>query len=248
MLSTEETIENIIQSLESIDIEDPASYGLASYLYVVKPELLALLNIFQQLLDIQKPSPSQLQERGRVLEKIIYWIFRSLKGCTTFKSFQSAGPQYDLIVTGDNAKWKIFTEFLYLDFKQRDILIEAKAKKERLPDKDFARLCSIMECNLTNAGLGIFFTLRGATGFPEYGQKRQRGLQDCRLRQVIFYARTGKCIVVLDKDDIFSLGKNGTLIRLLTRKVRDIRELSGLPTVPIEEVVEIDLPDYLKVV
>jgi hypothetical protein len=248
MPSQEEIIESVIQALESINIEDPASDGLASYLYVVKPELLALLNIFQQILDIQKPSPSQLQERGRVLEKIVYWIFRSLKGCTTFKNFQSAGPQYDLFVTGDNQHWQNVIKFFYLDFNKRDIIIEAKAKNERLPDKDFARLCSIMECNLTNAGLGIFFTLRGATGFPENSKKRQRCLQDCRLRQVIFYARTGKCIVVLDKDDIFSLGENGTFIKLLSRKVRDARELSGLPTVPIEEVVEIDLPDYLKVV
>ena len=52
MPSQEEIIESVIQALESIDIEDPASDGLASYLYVVKPELLTLLNIFQQLLAL----------------------------------------------------------------------------------------------------------------------------------------------------------------------------------------------------
>ncbi|MEA5503235.1 hypothetical protein VB735_08965 [Halotia wernerae UHCC 0503] len=53
-------------------------------------------------------------------------------------------------------------------------------------------------------------------------------------------------IVVLDKDDIFELGKNGSLIQTLVRKIRDLDELSGLPTPSAEQREEIDLPDHLK--
>ena len=134
-----------------------------------------------------------------------------------------------------------------MDISQRDIVIEAKAKNSKLPDKDFARLCSIMNENYTGAGLGIFFTLKGATGFPDKNSSvRQRKISDCRLRQALFHAKTGKFIVVLDREDILELEKNGTLLQILTRKIRDLRELSGIPTAPIEQFVEIDLPSHLK--
>jgi hypothetical protein len=246
MPSQEDLVDELFKVLEKIDRNDVAFERVASYPYNINPKLLLFLDKFEQLLNIERPTRLQLQKRGKVLEQIAYLVFSSINGCTTKKSFQSAGPQYDLIVTGDNAKWKIFTEILYLDFKQRDILIEAKAKNERLPDKDFARLCSIMECNLTTTGLGIFFTLQGATGFPKNNQSRQKCVRDCLLRQVIFHARTKKYIVVLDKNDIFSLRKDGSLITLLTRKIREIQQLSGLETVAIENFVETDLPDHLK--
>ncbi|WP_235006817.1 hypothetical protein [Calothrix rhizosoleniae] len=54
-------------------------------------------------------------------------------------------------------------------------------------------------------------------------------------------------IVVLDKDDISGLTNNGTLIQILTRKIKDLFELSGLPTTPAEQFQEIDLPEHLKI-
>ncbi|MDZ7962360.1 MAG: hypothetical protein RMY34_31600 [Aulosira sp. DedQUE10] len=54
-------------------------------------------------------------------------------------------------------------------------------------------------------------------------------------------------IVVLDKNDIYELTKNGTLIEILSRKIRDLFELSGLPTIPAEQFQEIDLPGHLKI-
>jgi hypothetical protein len=105
-----------------------------------------------------------------------------------------------------------------------------------------------MDLNLKGAGLGIFITLNGATGFPKLGNSRQRAVSDCRLRQIIFHAKTNKIIVVLDKDDLFQLTKNGTLIEVLTRKIRDLSELSGMPTTSVEQFQEIDLPEHLKMV
>ena len=103
-----------------------------------------------------------------------------------------------------------------------------------------------MEHHLTNAGLGIFVTLNGASGFPKRGDSRQRKVTDCRLTQVVFHAKTNKIIVVLDKEDLLELTKNGSLIEVLTRKIRDLSELSGLPTVPTENYQETDLPPHLQ--
>lgn len=247
MQSQEQLVEDILHSLERIDRNDPASDKLASYLYTVDKRLPYYLEKFAKLLQLEKPNRSQLQESGKLLEQVVYLAFCGLKGATSFKSFQSAGPQYDLLVSGDNVKWLAVCKMLYLDINRRDIVVEAKAKNSRLPDKDFARLCSIMNLNLTGAGLGVFFTLRGATGFPNRDDLiRKRAIRDCRLRQVLFHAQTQKSIIVLDKEDIFELNKNASLIQILIRKIRDLHELSGLPITPINQFKEMDLPGHLK--
>lgn len=229
--------------MEQLDPNSKGTEKLASYLYIVHPKLQEYLEKLEQDLQIANPN---LQERGKLLEKIVFLVFKGLKGVTRFKSFQSASSQYDLLVSGDGEKWMTVCKILYLEFDKRDIVIEAKAKQSKVTDQDFARLCNIMELNLTNSSLGIFFTLEGATGFPKENDSRQRSIRDCRLRQALFHAKTGKYVIVLDKNDIFSLGENGTFIRLLTRKIRDLQELSGIPIVPVESWQEIDLPQHLK--
>ena len=237
----------MIETAKRLDSDSPELDRLASYFYIADPRISKQLQQFDRLLQIKKPTKNQLQERGKILEKIVYLAFSSLEGVTSIKSFQSASSQYDLVISGDDVKWHPVCKQLYMDISQRDIVVEAKAKNSRLPDKDFARLCSIMNENYTGASLGIFFTLEGATGFPDRNSSsRQRKISDCRLRQALFHAKTGKFIVVLDKEDILKLGRNGTLLQILTRKIRDLRELSGIPTVPIEQFVEIDLPSHLK--
>jgi len=66
------------------------------------------------------------------------------------------------------------------------------------------------------------------------------------MRQVIYYAKTSKPIVVLDRFDLKQLSSNGSLPLLLRRKVKEIAELTGLPTAPVSEWREVLLPDYLK--
>ena len=246
MPSQEELVNTIISALEGFDSDNPASNKLASYLYVADQKISEYLVKFEQLLSIENTTQKERLERGKILEQIVYLVFRSLAGVISIKSFQSASSQYDLVVSGDDVKWHAVCKQLYMDISQRDIIIEAKTKNSKLPDKDFARLCSIMNENYNGAGLGIFFTLKGATGFPERNStSRQRKISDCRLRQALFHAKTGKFIVVLDKEDIMALGKNGTLLQILTRKIRDLRELSGFLTVSIEQFVETDLPPHL---
>ncbi|MEM8723606.1 MAG: hypothetical protein AAGE84_30725 [Cyanobacteria bacterium P01_G01_bin.39] len=246
MSSQKELIDIIIETTKRLDSDSPELDRLASYFYIADLRLKDYLKNFETLLQLQKPTRRQLQERGKILEQITYLVFSSLKGVSSIKSFQSASSQYDLVVSGDDVSWHPVCKQLYMDISHRDIVIEAKAKNSKLPDKDFARLCSIMNQNYTGAGLGIFFTIKGATDFPDKNSPRQRKISDCRLRQALFHAKTGKFIVVLDKDEILQLGKNGTLLQILTRKIRDLRELSGLPTVPIKQFKEIDLPPHLE--
>ncbi len=247
MPSREELVQFVIDALEQLSPDDPASEGLATYLYVADPRLSQYLKRLQKLTQLEKPTHAESKKGGELLEQIAFLVFCGLKGVTSVKSFQSAGPQYDLLVTGDEVAWLHVCNLLYLKENQRGIVVEAKATKEPLPDKQFARLCSIMDLNVSSTvGLGVFFTLNGASGFPKNDSSRQRALSDSRLRQVVFHAKTRKMIVVLDKNDILELGKNGTLIRTLVRKIRDLCELSGLPTPSAEQREEIDLPPHLR--
>jgi len=52
--------------------------------------------------------------------------------------------------------------------------------------------------------------------------------------------------VLLDKNDIFELDKNGALIRILIRRVKELEELSGLQAAPVSQLVDIDLPTHMK--
>ncbi|MFN6572566.1 hypothetical protein [Dendronalium sp. ChiSLP03b] len=246
MESNDELVDGMIKAMERLKSGDPALNTLASYLYKADHRLYEYLDKLKIYTELEKPTPQQTQDAGKLLEKIVFLLFKGLEGLQSVKSFQSAGPQYDLLVSGDDIGWKVVCKTLYLEWENRDIVIEAKATKSPLEDKQFARLCSIMEHNLRGAGLGIFVTLNGASGFPKRDSTRQRAVSDCRLRQIIFHARTNKIIVVLDKEDLFQLTKNGTLIEILIRKIRDLSELSGLPTTPAEQFQEIDLPTHLK--
>ena len=246
MPSQDELVELIINAMDSLESGNPALNKLDSYLYKSDDKLPDFLDKLKIYTELQNPTRPQTQEAGKLLEQIVFLLFKGLKGGQSIKSFQSAGPQYDLLVSGDDIAWKGVCKTLYLEWDKRNIVVEAKATREPLPHKQFARLCSIMEHHLTNAGLGIFVTLNGASGFPKRGDSRQRKVTDCRLTQVVFHAKTNKIIVVLDKEDLLELTKNGSLIEVLTRKIRDLSELSGLPTVPTENYQETDLPPHLQ--
>lgn len=247
MQSQDELVELIINAMNSLESGNPALNKLASYLYKADSQLSKYLDELNIFIKLDKPTRTQTQDAGKLLEQIVLLLFKGLKGVQSIKSFQSAGPQYDLLVSGDDLAWKEVCKTLYLDWENRNIVIEAKATRSPLEEHQFARLCSIMEHNLIGTGLGIFVTLNGASGFPRSREARQRKVSDCRLKQIIFYARTNKIIVVLEKEDLFQLTKNGTLIEVLTRKIRDLSELSGLPTTPAEQFQEIDLPAHLKI-
>jgi hypothetical protein len=189
---------------------------------------------------------------GQLMEEIACLAFLCLKGLGSIKSFQSHSKQLDLVVSGNSLNWLMATQILKLPSKQRTIIVEAKNEDNRLADQDFSRLCSILADKFREqAALGVFFTRRGASGFPsrsDDGSKpqRKRKLEYSRATQVLFHARTGKYVVVLDSCDIFRLKQPGALLRILEAKILDVEECSGLPLKyngPWEMVA--DLPSHL---
>lgn len=195
-----------------------------------------------------KPTKKQRQDAGYKLEELALATFSSLKGWSSVKSYQSANAQYDLLLSGEGPEWENALSLLPLKLPQHttSIVVEAKATKRKVNDAQFARLCSLMHTNLdTTSVIGVFFTLKGASGFSTRDGKSPRNIGNARLRQLMFYAKTGKPIVVFDIHDIRTLSRNGSLLKLISHKIKDIEELTGLPT-HLENWNEVLLPSKLQ--
>jgi hypothetical protein len=228
---------------------------LAIYLYDPDERLnyyLKKLKEYAQISNLpQKNRPNNFNTlAGNLLEQISYLCFSSLRGVSSIKSLQSPGPQYDLLVSGNDTFWKCLCDQLYIEYTKRDFIIECKATKNKVGDQQFSRMCSLLQLNkFDTSQLGIFFTLQGASGFPEENQKRLRSLRDAKLRQVMFNISTSKRIIVLDKNDLLSLGNPGSLVKIMVSKIQDIMECSGKYTRANELLnnpIEKDLPKHLK--
>ena len=241
----QELVETIIKSLDLLDRADPSTDHLFSYLYQPHPLLGDLILKLESYAKIDRPSKSEREDAGRLMEQVAGASFSQLNGVSALKSYQSAAAQYDLLVSGDTLPWSILTKKLYMNDNRRDILVEAKARASKLTDKEFSRVIGILETHLTIVGLGVFFTLHGATGFPK-SESPKRSLGACQLRQVLYYAKTDKAIIVFNLHDISSLNRAGALPKLIARKVRALSELSGHPFDPSPPPTEVMLPPHIS--
>jgi hypothetical protein len=224
-----------------------ARHSLATVIYQPDARFAPLLARLRTYIANPPTTLEQQQDAGRLLEQIATVAFDCIRGRDVIKSYRSAEAQYDLLVNGTPPAWDPFWRFTRLEHEGRGVLVECKATKSRVGAPVFARLCdAVAHTFQSTVALGVFFTLSGATGFPTKGNPRQQKLGDARLRQVLFYAATRKPIVVFDQDDILSLSEPGSLLVLLERKIRDIEEISGLPSAPASHSVEVDLPKHLK--
>jgi hypothetical protein len=218
----------------------------ATYFYNPSANLSELIIELKEYIELKKPSKVERENAGKLMEKIAFLSLSGLKGINEIKSFQSVSAQYDLLVSGDKMVWGQIFATMGVNDLPKGILVEAKAYAEPIEDKHFSRLCNLIQLNLDKSiGIGIFFTINGATGFPKRNGRRKRALSDCWFRQVLFHAKTNKPVIVLDSEDIFTLGKNGSLITLLERKIGEIEKLTGLPTEG-EELIAVDLPAHLS--
>lgn len=254
---TDKTIGEVIRLLSKLDGSEyfnEETNALIPFLYSPHKKLDTYLDQLKNEIEISamtkdKRPANHHNEIGKLLEQIAYICFSSLKGISYIKSYQSAGPQYDLLISGDNESWMTLCKMLYIDFESRDILVEVKATKTKVTDQIFSRLCSLLDMNLFNtAQLGVFFTLNGATGFPQKDSiQRQRKLGDSKLRQLMFLVGKNKYIVVLDKDDIEKLNEPGSLVKIILRKIQDIEQLAGKYIPPdVKAPIEKDLPAHLQ--
>ena len=216
---------------------------LESYLYTPDRRLPRYISTLKAMLTPGSSATDQV--RGQVLEQIAFLAFSGFPAHGTFKAYQSAGPQHDLLVKGRSGEWDAIWKMLDLPNDGRNgFLIECKATATPVSDAEFARLCSNLELSV-RAKVGVFFSVKGGSGFPRRGKPRARGVQNAKLRQMLFYAHRGIPVVVFDLDDIELLTKPGTLIRLLEEKVDDAVEARGLPAAdPFSPVC--DLPPHLS--
>ncbi len=215
-----EAYKNIIESLKYLSHDSPESGEIIDWLYTPDPHLSNILNDLKSFLEIEKPTTLERKKAGYLLEQILVVSFKGLAGYSELKSYRSASHQLDLFISGDGPNWDIICDRIYIN-SCRGIIVEAKAIGSSVSSAQFSRLCSIMNMEFCHTvGLGIFFTIEGAAGFPKRDGRRVLGVRDARLCQLLFHARTDKKIIVLDKDDIFELDKNGSLIRIIIRKVK----------------------------
>lgn len=180
---------------------------------------------------------------GVLLEQVATMAFGGLVGWDVLKSYQSLGPQIDLLINGNDAAWLGLCRFVRMDEHRRGILVEAKAVGKSVGDSIFARLCALSANMETTVSLAVLFTLNGASGFPKEGGK-EASLRHARLRQVLHHSRTRTPVIVFDWDDIVTLKEPGSLPRIIERKIRDIEELS-VWRLPKVEHREVDLPKHL---
>jgi hypothetical protein len=221
----------------------------AKVYYRPSPKLAPKLAKLKKLMRIRRPTSAERLALGQTLEAVAHLAFSSISGCDTVKSYQSAGPQIDLYVSGNSLDWFNFCRFIGIE--KRSILVECKAIAGRLEDKQFSRMCDVLCTNFSSsADLAVFFTLRGASGFPAKAADKkkeptpERVLRDCRLRQALFFARQSKAVIVFDLDDLVQLTRDGTLPILLHRKILEIELATGLPTKKASEV-DLLLPKHL---
>ena len=118
MLSQKELVEQAIEALENIDPNDPASADLATYLYIADRRLSDYIDQLKEFTQLENPTLSESKKGGELLEQIAFLVFQGLEGATGLKSFQSAGPQYDLLVSGDQLAWLYVCKLLYLKENQ----------------------------------------------------------------------------------------------------------------------------------
>ena len=177
----------------------------------------------QRIDDYEKSdTPKSQVIKGYLMEEIACLVFKSVKGWDTIKSYTSYSEQHDLVVSGSSMLWLQFLDYLQIPKDRRTIVVEAKYHDKKLSAQQFSRLCYLLQNKFERTcDLGIFFTHKGATGFGT-----TRVLRDARACQVLFHARTGKYIIVLDRKDILTLRDSGSFLKILVKKIRDVEEVS----------------------
>lgn len=230
---------------------------LAPYLYVPDPRIAAyvdeLVNLSEKIRGLPRGKERSAAEAraGRLMEIVATLAMNSLRGASHLKSYQSAGAQIDLLAGSSMSPlWcRCIDNVLGKNKKARyQVLVEAKATASRVDNATFLRMCGVIVNHLRqHVGIGVFFTLNGATGFPKPGGSALRKVHDARLEQLLFYVRTGIPIVVIDRHDLAELKTPGGLILLFKQKISEISEKTGR-RLSAADFVDCILPPHLATI
>jgi len=242
---TEDELINVLADALKLVRDQPKKAGvLAPLLYEPRARLPGLLQDLEVFVAKANPTREERVAAGILLEQLMLVTFAGLR-YDTIASYQSAGPQIDLLVNGSELTWQSVASYLRIDPQRRGIVVEAKATEAPVSTAQFLRVCALMQVNLaTTVSLGVFFTIKGATGFPD--EVRRRSVSDARLEQMLFMARHRLPVVVLDLDDIRQLNAPGALVQILAAKVQEVEACTGMRLEMVDARCLPDLPDHLK--
>jgi hypothetical protein len=118
----------LISKLRNQNLSEESQDPLISYLYTPPKNLDTYIKKLKKEIKVSNfpkgKRPSNHHTKiGQLLEQIAYICFSNLEGISSIKSFQSPGPQYDLLVTGDDLHWKTLCELLYLVIHKAEVKI-----------------------------------------------------------------------------------------------------------------------------
>lgn len=240
-----ELASELAEALEELKGKPDADLGLVwNALYSVDPRLVGL--IAKMASHIARPTKASTRQAGPLLEQIALVAFGGLNGYPNLQAYRSATSQHDLLVSGDGQAAATLCKLVRISDAHRGILVECKAEKAKLGDPEMRRLCAMIKDHFPIVvGLGVFLTIKGATGYSTAG-KEVRRIGDARLTQVISYARSSKPIVVLDWADIQTLTKPGSLPFLLKQRIEELEKLGAIHPAAAVTVAQVDLPAHLE--
>ena len=177
-------------------IRNPVCKGMVASLYTPDSRVDSLVSRVKKLAGSVR-SVKQRQKLGYALEDLCLIAFSGLAGFNTIKSYQSVAPQIDLLINGSDTEWQQICKMIRVCDGARGIFVEAKARRGKIGDPDLERICGILQVHLLNTtALGVLVSLSGVTGTSV------RAVSDASLTQQLFYAHTGKPIIVLELHDL----------------------------------------------
>ena len=241
-----ELVLQLLSALEHLRDNEAARDQIASALYVPHPSLPRVLSAVRKLWNKKRRTEVEAKQLGRHMERLASLAFRGLRGWDVLKSYRSPTAQYDLLVNGSDEYWRAVCSTLRLASRRRGMLVEVKGTVGEIDNSQFLRLCGTLHIQFPRTiAIGIFFTLSGATGFPTLEARQQHKIGQARLQQVLFYARHKTPVVVLTWHDLLKLTAPGSLVRILSAKIRDIEEL-GNPKLGTRTLEEVELPEHMR--
>lgn len=183
-------------------------------------------------------SPDDRQRRGALLEEVAVVLFAGVYAvpASGIESWRGPMGQHDLLVrASDTLGGADLKEALF--GHRFDLLIEAKATKGKVDVGIMHKLCGSLSGHFqSTASIGIFLALEGITG----GGKRTTA--EAQLVRMLFYARTQKPIIVIDKNDLKRLAGGENLLGMMKVKLQQLE--SGRIDDP--GYTSIPLPQNLK--
>ncbi|RYG66101.1 hypothetical protein EON64_10515 [archaeon] len=220
---------------ELMSIDDPRAVKvLDNLLYSPDRRLKANVGKMAKFLLLKKPTQKQKQAAGYLLETICFLTFEAIKGGDwPPKSYQSTGPQIDLLATGNSSVWRIFCSRAGINPggpAGTGILVESKAIGKPVGDAIVQRVFAMANLQFKDTvRLGVVLSLKGISGEPNASQT-MRVLRDARLTQVLAFALHSVPIVSISWADIQRLHKPGELVRMIRAKILEFQQLGGFPT------------------